>query len=80
MAKKPRKPRLPDPSEFAFAIARIVTGEAQAPPAEPEKDPAAIARGTKGGKVGGKSRAAKMTAAERSASAKKAATARWNKG
>ncbi len=79
MAKEPRKPRMPDPSALAFAIARVVSGDAPAPAMEPVKDPAAIARGSKGGKVGGKARAAKLTQAERSASAKKAAAARWKK-
>lgn len=39
----------------------------------PEKDPAAAALGSKGGKA----TAAKRTAAERSAAAKKAVEARW---
>ncbi len=46
---------------------------------KPEKDPAAVALGRKGGLKGGKARAEKMTAEERSASAKKAAEARWKK-
>lgn len=37
------------------------------------------AMGSKGGKKGGKARAAKMTAEEKSASASKAARARWAK-
>jgi hypothetical protein len=36
-------------------------------------------QGAKGGKIGGKKRVANMTAEERSASAKKAAEARWGK-
>jgi hypothetical protein len=43
------------------------------------KDPAAVALGRKGGLKGGYARAANMTAAERSASARKAAKARWGK-
>jgi hypothetical protein len=43
------------------------------------KDPAAVALGRKGGLVGGYARAASMTAAERTASARKAAKARWKK-
>ena len=76
-----RKPRMPDPMLFAISIVEGVTGESlvERPKALPEaaKDPAAVARGAKGGKVGGRVRAAKMTKAERSASAKKAASARW---
>jgi hypothetical protein len=37
------------------------------------------AKGKKGGKIGGKARAAKMTAKQRIAQAKKAAEARWGK-
>lgn len=43
-----------------------------------KKDPNAVALGRKGGKKGGPARAKKMTSAERSASAKKAAKARWS--
>jgi hypothetical protein len=43
------------------------------------KDPLAVALGRRGGLKGGYARAAKMTAKERSASAKKAAQARWKK-
>ena len=45
---------------------------------EKEKDPAAVALGRKGGLKGGKARAAKMTAEERSESARKAIIARWH--
>lgn len=45
--------------------------------ADKGKNPAAVALGKLGGKKGGKARAAKLTAAERSAIAKKAAKARW---
>jgi hypothetical protein len=44
-----------------------------------EKNPAAVELGRRGGLKGGKARAAKMTAAERSESARKAAKARWAK-
>ena len=43
------------------------------------KNPAAVALGRKGGKKGGPARAAKMTAKERSESARKAVLARWAK-
>ncbi len=85
MPNKPRKPRMPDPMQFAIAPVEGVTGETlveRAPlPQQPAKSPSAVARGSKGGKIGGAkggvARAAKMTPAERSASAKKAASARW---
>ena len=44
-----------------------------------KKDPAAVALGRKGGRVGGPARAAKLTAAQRSESARKAVQARWSK-
>lgn len=43
------------------------------------RDPAAVELGRKGGLKGGKARAKKLTAAQRSAQAKKAAEARWKK-
>ena len=44
-----------------------------------EKNPAAVALGLLGGRKGGLARAAKLSAARRSAIAKKAARARWKK-
>jgi len=43
------------------------------------KNPAAVALGRLGGLKGGKARAKVLTAAERKASARKAAMARWTK-
>ena len=78
-ADRSRKPRLPDPNVLAFAIAQAVSGETPPAPADDGKDPAAVALGRKGGLKGGKARAKAMTKAQRVASAKKAATARWAK-
>jgi hypothetical protein len=44
-----------------------------------KKNPHAVALGKMGGAKGGKTRAARLTPEERSASAKKAALARWAK-
>jgi hypothetical protein len=84
MAKKPRKPKTPDPAAFAFGIMQHVieaTGDTPEPQPAPTKgkDPAAVALGRKGGLKGGPARAKKMTAKQRSASAKKAARARWTR-
>jgi hypothetical protein len=83
MLNRSRKQRLPDPNQFAIGVLEAVTGESIVPRPEPkpgkEKDPAAVALGRKGGLKGGKARAAKMTKAQRVASAKKAAAARWGK-
>ncbi|MEO5926320.1 MAG: hypothetical protein ABIR70_21035 [Bryobacteraceae bacterium] len=49
------------------------------PPAEPAKNPAAVALGRLGGLKGGLARAAALTAKERSKIAAKAAKARWDK-
>ena len=49
------------------------------PAAAKKKDPAAVALGRKGGKKGGLARAANLTPAQRSASARKAVQARWAK-
>ena len=45
----------------------------------PTKNAAAVELGTLGGRKGGPARAARMTAAERSESARKASQARWNR-
>jgi hypothetical protein len=47
--------------------------------AKMKKNAAAVALGRLGGLKGGKARAASLTAAERSASARKAVLARWAK-
>jgi hypothetical protein len=44
-----------------------------------KKNPNAVALGKIGGVKGGRARAAKLTAEQRSASARKAALARWGK-
>ena len=45
----------------------------------PEKNPAAVELGRRGGLVGGKARAAKLSAEQRSEIAQRAAAARWGK-
>jgi hypothetical protein len=72
-----KRPR--DLNELARQVVDEATGEAS--PLDPDegKDPAAVALGRKGGLRGGRARAAKMTPAERSEAARKAARARWSK-
>jgi hypothetical protein len=77
MPDRSRRPR--DPNQLGKLIVDIATGEVDDPPADDDKDPAAVALGRKGGLKGGKARAAKMTAEERSEAAKRAADARWGK-
>jgi hypothetical protein len=71
-SKRPR-----DVNELASSIVDEATG--QAPKLDPDegKDPAAVALGRRGGLKGGKARAAKMSAKQRSEAAKRAARARW---
>jgi len=47
--------------------------------AKTQKNPAAVALGRLGGLKGGKARARKLTAQQRSESARKAAVARWHR-
>ncbi|MGN6373917.1 MAG: histone H1 [Solirubrobacteraceae bacterium] len=72
-----KRPR--DPNQLGKLIVDIATGEADdSPPQGPEKNPAAVELGRKGGLKGGKARAAKMTPEERSEAARRAARARWS--
>ena len=81
--KQPKRPR--DANQLAKAIVDLATGEvtpaSEPVPAaqmtKPEKDPAAVSLGRRGGLKGGKARADSMTPEKRSEIAKKAATARW---
>jgi hypothetical protein len=72
-----KRPR--DVNELATRLVEEATGEADPvePPKEREKNPAAVELGRLGGLKGGAARAKKLTAEERSAIAKKAATTRW---
>ena len=73
----PERSRRPvDVNELAKRLVDEATGDAEKT-APPEKDPAAVALGRKGGLKGGKARAAKLTPEERSEAARKAALARW---
>lgn len=76
----PNRSSIKRPTDFnlrALQIVREATG--QEPKQEPpEKNPHAVALGKLGGKKGGKARAAKLTAEERSEIARKAAIARWS--
>ena len=71
----PKRPR--DPNQLAKLILDIATGEEVDQNPDEGKDPAAVARGKKGGQKGGKARAEALTPEERSEIAKKAAAARW---
>jgi hypothetical protein len=66
-----------DFAQLAQAIVEQAMGEALKP--KPEKNAAAVALGRLGGLKGGKARAKKLSPAERSAIARKAASRRWAK-
>jgi len=65
----PKRPSS-DPNRAAFDLVQRVIERS-------EKNPAAVALGRLGGAKGGRARAASLSAARRSAIAKKAAKARW---
>lgn len=68
----------PDAAEIAYRTMLEATGQApRTVPGKGRQNPEAVARGSKGGKKGGKARAAKLDPTERSESAKKAALKRW---
>lgn len=75
MPKRSSKKRPADTNRLAYQIVQESIGEAPDPDAG--KDPAAVALGRKGGKKGGKARAAKLSPARRTEIARKAAKARW---
>lgn len=68
-----------DLSQLAKSIVDQATGEAPIEPEKPEKNKAAQELGRLGGLKGGKARAKKLTAEERSEIARKAAKVRWGK-
>ncbi len=67
-----------DLAQLAKAIVDEATGERKPEPVD-TRDPAAVSLGRRGGLVGGKARAAKLTPEKRSEIARKAAAARWEK-
>jgi len=75
-SKNPKRPR--DLNQWAKRMVDLATGAAQEP-VPPAKNEAAAELGRRGGLIGGKARAAKMTPVQRKKSAQKAAIARWNK-
>jgi hypothetical protein len=80
--RRSSKPLPKDSNKRAYEIVRLSTEEPEEKPPAPEKSEISkyLAEiGRKGGLKGGKARAEKLSAKKRKASAKKAATARWNK-
>lgn len=78
MAKKPAKKKpAKDHQQIARSVLDAVAPDAEAKSEKPEKNPAAVALGSLGGKKGGPARAKKLSKARRSEIAQKAAAARW---
>lgn len=78
MPDRSRK-RPTDLNSLAASIVADSTDEDKPKPVDDGKDPAAVSLGRRGGLKGGKARAAKLTAEQRSEIARKAAAARWAK-
>jgi hypothetical protein len=74
MTKPPKRPR--DSNQLAKLIVDIATADGDTIPKARPLSPAE--RGKLGGEKGGKARADRLSPEERSVSARKAATARWN--
>jgi hypothetical protein len=66
-------------NEIASRVTQEATGEAP-PRLAPQKNQAAVELGRLGGQKGGRARAEKLSADERSKIARRAAQARWSKG
>ncbi len=75
MPERSRK-RPVDLNSLAASIVADATDEDRAQP-EDTRDPAAVALGRKGGLKGGRARAERLTATQRTEIARKAALARW---
>jgi hypothetical protein len=79
-SKGRKRPR--DPNQLAKLIVDIASGQVEdrdPTPEEQGKDPKAVSRGRLGGQKGGKARADALTDEERSAAARKAVQAHWNR-
>jgi ABC-type phosphate/phosphonate transport system ATPase subunit len=68
-----------DINVLASQIVEEATGEAASKPENSTKNPAAVALGRLGGLKGGKARASKLSPAQRTEIARKAAKSRWLK-
>ncbi len=77
MPDRSRRRRPADLNSLAASIVGDATDEDKAEPEDDGKDPAAVALVRRGGLKGGKARAAKLTAEQRSEIARKAAATRW---
>ncbi len=77
MPERSRKHRPADLNSLAASIVADSVDEDKNVPADDGKDPAAVALGRKGGRIGGPARAQTLSPERRSEIAQKAARARW---
>jgi hypothetical protein len=77
MPDRSRKKRPADLNRLAASIVAATSDEPDDP--YEGKDPAAVELGRRGGLKGGRARAERLTAEQRSAIARKAAAARWRR-
>jgi hypothetical protein len=76
-SSKPKRPR--DQNQLAKLIVDIATGETEDKAPDEGKNPAAVELGRRGGLKGGRIRAERLSAKQRSEIAKRAANARWKR-
>lgn len=80
MPDRSGKRRPADLNRLAASIVEDATHEDKPAVVDDGKDPAAVSLGRRGGLKGGRARAEKLTAEQRSAIARKAARTRWRLG
>ena len=75
-----RRTRARDVNQLAKSVVDLATGNpiSEEPQPVKEKDPLAVELGRRGGLIGGKARAEKLSARKRKEIARKAAQARWS--
>ena len=80
MPSRASKKRPRDSNQLAYQIVQEATGQAPVTPEPPDtRNPAAVALSKLGASKGGLARAKNLSAAKRSAIARKAVQARWRK-
>ena len=79
MSKRPSSQAEPDVNELAHDLVRRSTDSVEAEPPQDAIKKLMQEMGRRGGRIGGKKRAERMTPQERSDAASKAARVRWDK-
>jgi hypothetical protein len=79
MPKRTSKRRDEETDDFMASARRVVEATIGEPLIPEKKNPHAVILGRRGGKIGGRARAEKLSAEERRQIALKAARARWSK-